>query len=151
MVKVLFICHGNICRSPMGEFVFRDMISKAGASELFEVSSAATSREEIGNDIYPPAKRVLSAHGIPYGRHAAHRVTDREMKDCDMIVAMDGNNIRNLRLMFGEKYTDKTYLLMDFAGEHRDVSDPWYTDNFEKAFRDIESGCRGLAEKLLKG
>ena len=148
MIKILFICHGTICRSPMAEYIFKDMAAKAGLGGRFDVSSAATSREEIGNDIYPPSKRTLDAHGIAYGRHAAHQVTEREMRAYDHIVIMDANNMRNLRRMFGDRYQAKIHMMMEYAGEDRDVADPWYTGDFEEAYSDIEAGCRGLLEQL---
>ena len=146
MIKVLFICHGNICRSPMAEFIFKDIIRRAGREAEFEVQSAATSREETGNDIYPLAKRILTAHGVPYEHRQAHQVTAYAMDHYDLIVIMDDNNARNLQRMFGNKYDEKIFKLMSFAaaGTDSDVSDPWYTDNFEVAYRDIEAGCRGL-------
>ena len=150
MIKILFICHGSICRSPMAEFIFKDMAAKIGMDDCFDVSSAATSREEIGNDIYPPAKRILDKHRIPYGRHSAHQVTEREMQTYDHIVVMDANNVRNLRRMFGDRYQTKIHMMMEYAGEYRDVADPWYTGDFGEAYSDIEAGCRGLLEQLGK-
>ena len=144
MIRVLFICHGNICRSPMAEYIFRDMARKAGCAERFAVSSAAVSREEIGNDIYPPAKRALMQHGIPFQKRAARQVTEREMDDYDWIIVMDRSNIRYLRRMFGDTYADKIHLLMEYAGGSGDVSDPWYTGDFETAYQDIAAGCAGF-------
>lgn len=151
MTKIIFICHGNICRSPMAEFIFKDMVHGAGLDGEFEIRSAATSREEIGNDIYPPAKQVLRLKGIPFERRRAWQVTADDMAGSDFVVVMDDNNVRNLQRMFGTRFDDKIHKLMTFAGEDRSVSDPWYTDDFETAFGDIRSGCLGLFEKLADG
>ena len=150
MTKILFICHGNICRSPMAEFIFKDMVHKAGLEGEFEISSAATSREEIGNDIYPPAKQVMRLNGIPFERRRAWQVTADDMAGNDFVVVMDDNNVRNLQRMFGSRFDVKIRKLMDFAGEDRNVSDPWYTDDFDTAFEDIQAGCRGLFERLAE-
>ena len=148
MTKILFICHGNICRSPMAEHIFRRMAREAGRGADFDITSAATSNEEIGNGIYPPAQRVLRAHGVPFTAHAAHRVTREECERNDLILVMDRNNLRNMERMFGTRFSEKTRLLMTYAGEARDVSDPWYTGDFETAYRDIEAGCAGLLQAL---
>ena len=154
MKKILFVCHGRICRSPMAEFIFKDMARREGLGAEFEVQSAATSREEIGNDIYPPAKRVLAVHGVPYEFRQSHQVKTYAMEHYDLIVIMDDNNARNLRRMFGNKYDAKIRKLMSFAetegSSAPDVSDPWYTDDFETAYRDIEAGCKGLLAELTK-
>jgi len=147
MIKILFICHGNICRSPMAEYILKDMVKRQGRETDFDIQSAATSREEIACDIYPPAKRILQAHGIEFSHHEARQVTEYSMENSDIVIIMDDNNARNLNRMFGDKYQSKVYKLMSFAGENRDVSDPWYTDDFETAFKDIEAGCMGLLER----
>lgn len=150
MIKILFVCHGNICRSPMAEFVMKKLVWEAGRESEFEIASAATSREEMGNDIYPPAKRCLSAHGIPYEKHAARQILPQDVLYYDYIVAMEAYNLRNLRRLLGSLYTQQEArfsLLLDFADRPGEVADPWYSGDFETAFRDIERGCRGL----LKG
>ena len=150
MIKILFVCHGNICRSTMAEFVMKKLVREAGRESEFEIASAATSREEIGNDIYPPAKRCLSAHGIPYEKHAARQISPQDVLYYDYIVAMESYNLRNLRRLLGSLYTQQEArfsLLLDFTDRPGEVADPWYSGDFETAFRDIECGCRGL----LKG
>ena len=150
MIRILFICHGNICRSPMAEFILKDLAAKAGREREFLISSAAVSNEEIGNDMYPPAKRILREKGVPFERRRARRVTAEEMNAYDLVIVMDGSNRRNLERMFGPAYADKIRYLSEYAGLDRDVADPWYTDDFETAYNDILSGCRGiLAESRL--
>ena len=148
MKSALFVCHGNICRSPMAEFIMKDMARKAGVA--LRVDSAAVSYEEEGNDIYPPAKRTLSGHGIPYGRHSAHRVTDAEASEYDVIVIMDSSNRRLLSRIISPMNMSKVHLMMEFAGKSSDVSDPWYSGDFEKAYSDITEGCAGLLKSLMK-
>ena len=148
MTKILFICHGNICRSPMAEFVFRELARRAGLSEQFEIASAATSREEIGNDMYPPAKACLRAHGIPFSRRQARQVTRRDYDDYDLLIIMEEYNRRNLRRILPDDPEDKVRTLLSFTGHDRDVADPWYTDDFETAYDDILRGCTALLEAL---
>ena len=147
MIRVLFVCHGNICRSVMAEMIMRHMATVAGVSHLFEVDSCATSREEIGNDIYPPAKRCLAAHGVPFTKHAARQITPDDYEHFDLILCMEDYNIRNLRRVLGEVLmvrdsalpVPKIRRLLD-----RDVADPWYTGDFEATYRDLEEGCREI-------
>ena len=142
MIKILFVCYGNICRSPMGEFVMKDLVAKAGRSAEFEIASAAVSREEIGNPVYPPARRELQKHGIRCDGHAAHQITRRELEYYDRIYYMDGSNARYLRRLFGND-ADKCQPLLP-----RDVADPWYTGDFEETWRDIVEGCRKIMEEF---
>ena len=147
MIRVLFVCHGNICRSVMAEMIMRHMATVAGVSHLFEVDSCATSREEIGNDIYPPAKRCLKTHGVPFTRHAARQITTDDYEHFDQIICMEDYNIRNLHHVLGEALMvrdaalpkPKIRRLLD-----RDVADPWYTGDFEVTYRDLEEGCKRL-------
>ena len=148
MFKILFICHGNICRSPMAEFVFLELARRAGVSDRFEVASAATSREEIGNDMYPPAKACLRAHGIPFSRRHARQVTRADYDDYDLLIIMEDYNRRNLRRILHDDPEGKVRTLMSFTGRDRDVADPWYTDDFETAYDDILRGCTALLEQL---
>lgn len=141
MTKILFVCHGNICRSPMAEFVMKDLVKKAGAEARFEIASAAVSREEIGNPVYPPARRELAKHGISCDGHAAHQITRQEYEYYDRIYYMDGSNARYLRRLLGE--TSKCLPLLD-----RDVADPWYTGDFAQTWADILEGCKAILEEL---
>lgn len=150
MIKILFICHGNICRSPMAEFVMRDMLSKAGLSEEIIAESAAVSTEEIGNDIHHGTRRKLKEMGIPFERRRARQVTASDYNNFDYLIVMDGNNIRNLKRIIGGDLEGKVFKLLDFtdrAGE--DIADPWYTGNFDVTYTDIEEGCRGLLNRLI--
>ena len=142
MVKILFVCHGNICRSPMGEYVLKDMVKKAGVSERFEIASAAVSREEIGNPVYPLARRELAKHGIACDGHAARQVTVKDYHHFDRIYYMDASNARWLaRMLPGNP--DKIRPLLD-----HDVADPWYTGDFELTWRDIVAGCEKIMEEF---
>jgi len=142
MNKILFICHGNICRSPMGEYVLKDMVAKRGLSDRFEIASAAVSREEIGNPVYPPARRELQKHGIRCDGHAAHQITQAELEYYDFVYYMDESNARYLRRLFGS-HAAKCRPLLD-----RDVADPWYTGDFTQTWEDINEGCRAILEEL---
>lgn len=141
MKKVLFICCGNICRSVSAEYIMKDLAKKNGV-DLY-VSSAATSREEIGNDIYPPAKRNLKEKGIPFSRHYARQATMSDYLSYDYLICMDENNMRNLNRMFNNDPDHKIYKLLS-----RDVSDPWYSNDFETAYNDINEGCKAWLERL---
>ena len=148
MIKILFVCHGNICRSPMAEFVFKDIVHKNKMDDRFDVKSAATSREEIGSDMYPPAKRKLTEKGVPISTRKARQMTLTDCEYYDHIILMDQNNLRNYKRLFGDIYLDKVHLLMEFTGIQRDVEDPWYTGDFETAFLDIKMGCEALFTQL---
>lgn len=147
MIKILFVCHGNICRSVMAEMVLRHMADRSGRTDVI-VDSCATSTEEIGNDIYPPAKRCLSSHDVPFTRHAARQITRHDFETYDHIYCMDHNNLRNIRRQLGNAYADseKLQLLMTLTGSDRDVADPWYTGDFEATYRDVVEGC----EQIMK-
>ena len=153
MVKVLFVCHGNICRSPMAEFVMKDLVHKAHRDSEFEIASAATSTEEIGNAVYPPARRKLAEHGIRCDGHAARQITRRDYDYYDLIIGMDSYNLRNMRRIFGDDTEGKIHLLMEFPQSSgsfiRDVADPWYTGDFEATWRDVLEGCTALLKKAL--
>ena len=150
MTKILFICHGNICRSPMAEFVMKDLVKKAGLSPQFYIDSAATSREEIGNPVYPPARRKLAEHGVPCGGHAARQLTGGDYAEYDLLIGMDQANLRNMRRICGGDPEGKLHLLLDFAERQGDIEDPWYTDDFDRAYRDILRGCEGLLRNLTE-
>jgi protein-tyrosine phosphatase len=148
MKKILFICHGNICRSPMAEFVMKRLVTEAGLSEQFEIASAATSTEEIGNPVYPPARRKLAEHGIACAGKTARQITRADYKHYDYVIAMDHNNLRNLRRLLGDDTEGKISLLMDYTSRPGDVADPWYTGDFEATWRDVIEGCSGLLERI---
>ena len=148
MTKILFICHGNICRSPMAEFVMKELVKKAGLSPQFYIDSAATSREEIGNPVYPPARRKLAEHGVPCGGHAARQLTGGDYAEYDLLIGMDQANLRNMRRICGGDPEGKLHLLLDYTGRPGDVADPWYTGDFEATWRDVLAGCRGLLAAL---
>lgn len=148
MTKILFICHGNICRSPMAEYIFKDMVRKARRENEFYIASAATSAEEIGNPIYPPVKRLLQARGISCNAKRAVQVRREDYDRYDYIVCMDKNNLRNLQLIFGGDPQNKIARLMDYTDQPRDVADPWYTRDFAAAQRDICAGCHALLAQV---
>ena len=143
MIKILFVCHGNICRSPMGEFVLKDMVRRRGLAEEFEIASAAVSTEELGNPVYPPARRELARHGIRCDGHAAHQITRAELAYYDRIYYMDRSNERWLERLFPGAWREKCRPLLD-----RDVADPWYTGDFGRTWDDIVEGCDRILEEL---
>jgi len=147
-MRILFVCHGNICRSPMAEFVMKHLVAEAELSDYFEIASAATSTEEIGNPVYPPARRKLAEHGIGCEGKTARQMTRSDYLYYDKVVAMDRNNLRNLRRMFGDDTEHKISLLMDHTHRPGDVADPWYTGDFEATWRDVLEGCRGLLDEM---
>lgn len=150
MIKILFICHGRICRSPMAEFVFKDMVAKAGLSRSFEIASAATSREEIGNPVHPGTRKILEPLGISCRGKYAVQATKRDYAHYDYLIGMDSWNIRNMLRIFGSDPEHKVYKLLEFAGRPDDVADPWYTGNFDVTYRDVLEGCEGLLKHIQK-
>ena len=149
MIKILFVCHGNICRSPMAEFVMKDLAAKAGVSDRFDIASAATSTEEIGNPVYPPARRKLAQHGISCDGKTARQLTKRDYNTYDLLIGMDSANMRNMRRMCGGDPENKMHMLMDYTSRPGDVADPWYTGNFEETWCDVSEGCQGLLDTLI--
>lgn len=148
MKKILFVCLGNICRSPMAEFVMKDLVEKAGRSAEFEIASAATSDEEHGNPVYPPARRMLASHGIScQGKHA-RQLTKADYDRYDLLLGMDDSNLRNMRRICGGDPEHKLRALMDYTPNPRQVADPWYTGNFDATWADVLEGCTCLLEQL---
>jgi len=156
MIKILFVCHGNICRSPMAEFILKDMVSKRGIEDRFEIASAATSFEEIGNPVYPPAKRKLAENGIGVSGNElgvsskrARRMTQEDYDYYDLIICMDHNNIRNIGRIIGEDTDGKISLMLDYTDRAgHEVADPWYTGNFDATWCDVTEGCEGLLASI---
>lgn len=148
MKKVMFVCHGNICRSPMAEFVMKDLVKKVDREKEFLIDSSATSTEEIGNGIYPPAKRKLIEKGVPFTEHYARQIKKAEYDDWDLFICMDGANVRNLMRIFENDKKNKVKKLLDYTGHGGDVADPWYTGNFESTYLDVLEGCKKLLEIL---
>ena len=150
MIKILFVCHGNICRSPMAEFVMKDMVNKAGLSDQFEIASAATSTEEIGNPVYPPARRKLAQHGLRCDGKRARQMTRADYQKYDLLIGMDNWNIRNMTRICGGDREGKIRMLLDYTGRSRSVADPWYTGDFDATWDDVNEGCRALLEHLTR-
>ena len=151
MKKILFVCHGNICRSPMAEFVMKDLAEKAGLAAQFHIESAATSREELGNPVYPPARRKLTEHGISCGGHAARQLTKSDYNAFDLLIGMDSANLRNMRRFYGGDPAGKIHMLLDYAGRPgEEVADPWYTGDFQATWQDVSAGCAGLLKQLTE-
>lgn len=145
MIKILFVCHGNICRSPMAAYVMKHLVQQAGLEDQFEIASAATSTEELGNPVYPPARRKLAEHGISCQGHTARQLQKRDYTHYDLLIGMDNANIRNMNRICGGDPDQKIHLLMDYtARSGQEVADPWYTGDFEATWRDVLSGCQGL-------
>ena len=157
----MFLCHGNICRSPMAEYVMKDLVKKAGREDEFEITSGAVSDEEWGNPIYPPAQRKLREKGVAFGHHSAHKITAAEFAAQDLVIVMDGPNLRWLswivsdyefapagEALAGSGIKGKVHMMMSFAGLARDVADPWYTGDFEQTYQDVLAGCSKLLEMI---
>ena len=146
--RILFVCHGNICRSPMAEFVMKHLVDEAGRSAEFAIASAATSTEEIGNPVYPPARRKLAEHGIGCAGKTARQMTRADYDRYDLLVGMDEANIRNMRRISGDDPEGKIHQLLDFTERPGEVADPWYTGNFDATWRDVLEGCQCLLNKI---
>ena len=153
MIKILFVCHGNICRSPMAEFILKDMVAKRGIADQFEIASAATSTEEIwngvGNPVYPPAGEELAKHGISCDGKRAVQLKKEDYDRYDYLIGMDSANIRNMHRILGQDDEGKMGLLLEYAGIKRDISDPWYTGDFGQTYRDVCIGCQALLEHIV--
>ena len=152
MINVMFVCHGNICRSPMAEFIFRDMVAKANLSDMIKVASAATSTEEIGNPVHPGTVRKLREYGIRdvSGKYAV-QFKKKEYNDYNYLIVMDRNNERNLMRMLGGQDPDKkVYKLLEFSERPRDIADPWYTGNFEVTYDDVIEGCQTFLQHIVE-
>ena len=146
-MKIIFVCHGNICRSPAAEYIFKKLVKEKEVESNFEISSKATSREETGNDIYPPMKRVLLSNNVPFTRHFASQISFDDLETADYIFYMDHNNLYYLKRLFGEN--KKYHLITEFNGGH-EIEDPWYTDRFEYVYSQIKSACEAILDKLTK-
>lgn len=150
MTKILFVCHGNICRSPMAGCIMKQLVQKAGLGEAVYVDSAATSAEELGNPIYPPARRVLEAHGVPLDGHRAVRLQKQDYGRYDYLVGMDTWNMANMQRILGGDPAGKLHRLLDFAGTGGDIADPWYTGDFETTYEQVVLGCEGLLDRIRR-
>ena len=148
-IQILFVCHGNICRSPMAEFVMKDLVRCAGRQDEFLIESAATSTEEIGNEVYPPARRKLAEHGISCEGKTARQMTRRDYDRFDLLIGMDEWNIRNMNRICGGDPEGKIHKLLDFTDRPGDVADPWYTGDFEATWRDVLEGCQCLLSIIV--
>ena len=148
--KILFVCHGNICRSPMAEFVMKHLVEERGLHDQFEIASAATTTEEIGNPVYPPARRKLAEHGINCEGKRAQVMTREDFNYYDHIIVMDNENLQSIKWLFGKDKDHKVHLLMDYTNRPGEVADPWYTGDFEATWRDVLEGCKGLLESIFR-
>ena len=149
MIKILFVCHGNICRSPMAEFVFRDMLEKAGLGHLAKVASAGVSSEEYGNPVYPPVRRLLSAHGISCAGKHAQTMTRADYEYYDLLIGMERGNLLRMQRICGGDPEGKLKLLLDYTDRPGDIADPWYMGNFDQTWKDVNEGCNGLLRALF--
>lgn len=150
MIKIMFVCHGNICRSPMAEFVFLDMIKRRGLSDRITAASSATSTEEIGNDIHRGTRAILTKYGIPFTHREAIQLTRADYAKYDLFIGMDSYNVRNMLRIFGSDPENKVVKLLDLTDRGGDVADPWYTGNFEITYRDVCDGCEALISRLTE-
>ena len=147
-MKILFVCHGNICRSPMAEFCMKQLVSEANRSDEFEIASAATSTEELGNSVYPPARRLLERKGIDCSGKTARQITAKDYLYYDLIIGMDNANMRNMKRFWGGDPEGKIRMLLDYTERPGEVADPWYSGDFETTWRDVYAGCKGLLEEI---
>lgn len=154
MTKILFVCHGNICRSPMAEFIFKDMVACRGLSDQFYIASAATSTEEIwngqGNPVYPPARQELARHGISCEGKRAVQIQKSDYDKYDYLLGMEQRNIRNMMRILGRDPKKKVHRLLDYSNNPRDIADPWYTGNFDSTYRDVVEGCEAFLDMLVR-
>lgn len=150
MIKVLFVCHGNICRSTMAQFVFQDMVNKQGLQDQFYIDSAATSREEIGNRPHYGTVQKMREEGIPVLKHYAVQMTRQDYEDYDYLIGMEHFNLRNMKRIVGSDPEQKIHLLLDYSNHPRDIADPWYTGNFDETYKDVKEGCEAFLEYLIK-
>lgn len=151
MIRILFVCHGNICRSPMAEFVMKKLVEDKGLASAFQIASAATSTEELGNPVYPPARKKLAEYGIGCARKVAGQLTNQDYAEYDLLIGMDSVNIRNMERICHGDPEHKIHLLMEYTSSTRDVADPWYTRDFEATWQDVVAGCNGIIEKNCAG
>ena len=151
MINILFVCHGNICRSPMAEYIMKDKIKKRALLSQIYVSSRATSGEEIGNDIYPPAKKVLREHQIHFDRHHASQITKNDYHYYDYILVMDYYNLSNIKRIVGEDKNNKIHMLLEYTNLYNgEISDPWYSGNFDRTYSEIDAACEGLLDYIIR-
>ncbi len=150
MIKILFVCHGNICRSPMAEFVMKDLVHKAGLDNEFEIASAGVSSEELGNGVYPPARRILKEHGIDSSGKRARQLIRADYGEYDYLIAMESYNVKGMLRTCGGDPEGKISRLLDFTNRPGDISDPWYSGDFESTWRDVLAGCTAMLETVRK-